>query len=106
MTNEIIAKATMQAMAMPAFAAVDRDLPDEEDDGVLEVRDGVGEAMVEVVLEDEDELEVGFEEVEGSWETMTVEEDGEIEVMSVLVIGGGVAVGSVDVCVAVSRFLS
>ena len=60
MTKEINAKAAMQASAMPTLAPVERDLLGlEEDEGALEVKEGVAEAMAKV------EVEVGDESVEG-----------------------------------------
>lgn len=87
MTNETIAKAAIQAMAMPTLAPVERDLPDFEDDGALEVNEGVAEAMAKV------EVDVAGVEVEEDWE----EGAGDWEVMKVLVIRGGVDVGGVEV---------
>ena len=90
MMKEMAAKAAMQARAMPTLAPVERGFLDEEvlsmevPGWVVGEAEGREKVDVEVSGVGVDE---GLEEGAGSW-----------EVMSVLVIGGGVNVGSVEGC--------
>ena len=97
-----MAKPMMQAIAMPAFAAVEREFEEEDEDceeDAEEEEEGEATAKVDVAL--------GFEveDVDCCAKEMVGEEEARMEVMRVLVVGGGVDVSGVGVCAHVSSYL-